>query len=88
MMNIMKFMEKRDKEVIQREESLKLVALAFEEWKEREEFFEAVEEPELVDYAIYQMEASRLKYIYLLNKLRKEVEREEDNEERSSLNLG
>lgn len=88
MMNIMKFMEKRDKEVIQREESLKLVASAFEEWKEREELFEVVEDPELVDYVIYQMEASRLKYIYLLNKLRKEVEREGDNEERSSLNRG
>lgn len=83
---MMKFMEKKDKEVLESEEMLKLVARAFKEWKERESFFEAVDEPELVDYAIYQMEASRLKYIYLLNKLRKDQEKEEDDEKQASLN--
>ena len=84
---MMRFMEKKDKEVSESEEMLKLVALAFKEWKERESFFEAVDDPELVDYAIYQMEASRLKYVYLLNKLRKKQENEEDNENETSLNL-
>ena len=71
---MMKFKLDKDKEVLEKEETLKIVALAFKEWKERELFFETVEDPEMVDYAIYQMEASRLKYIYFLNKLRKEEE--------------
>ena len=85
---MMKFMVGKDKEGLEREDTLEVVALAFREWKERELFFETVEDPKLVDFAIYQMEASRLKYIYLLNKLRKEVDKEEDNEEKSSLNHG
>ena len=84
---MMKFMEKKDKKVLESEEMLKLVALAFKEWKERENLFENIDDPELVDYAIYQMEASRLKYVYLLNKLRKKQENEEDNENETSLNL-
>ena len=83
---MMKFMVGRDKEILEKEEILKVVALAFEEWKERELFFETVEDPKLVDYAIYQMEASRLKYIYFLNKLREEAEKEDYNEEEASLN--
>lgn len=83
---MMKFMVGRDKEILEKEEILKVVALAFEEWKERELFFETVEDPKLVDYAIYQMEASRLKYIYFLNKLREEAEKEGYNEEEASLN--
>ena len=85
---MMRFMEKKDKEVVEREETLKVVALAFEEWKEKELFFETVEDPNLVDYAIYQMEASRLKYMYLLNTLRKEMEKENHNEKEGSLNHG
>lgn len=83
---MMKFMEKKDKEVLESEEMLKNVALAFKEWKERESLFENIDDPELVDYAIYQMEASRLKYVYLLNKLRKIEVKEEYNEKETSLN--
>lgn len=74
---MMKFNLGKDKEVGEREEMLKLVALAFKQWKERERMFESVTDPDLVDYAIYQMEASRLKYIYLLKKMRKEDQAEE-----------
>lgn len=82
---MMKFMEKKDKEIKEKDEFLKIVALAFKEWKEKEKMFEMVSDPELVDYVIYQMEASRLKYIYLLNKLRQE---EEYKEKENSLNHG
>lgn len=82
---MMKFMEKKDKEIKEKDEFLKIVALAFKEWKEKERMFEMVSDPELVDYVIYQMEASRLKYIYLLNKLRQE---EEYKEKENSLNHG
>ena len=84
----MKFMEKRDKDALEKKDTLEVVALAFKEWKEKELFFETVEDPNLVDFAIYQMEASRLKYIYLLNKLRKKAEDEDCDEKESSLNHG
>ena len=41
---------------------------AIEEWYTAQQFFENVSEPELVDYAVYNLEASRKKYIYLLKK--------------------
>ena len=84
----MKFMEKRGKDALEKKDTLEVVALAYKEWKEKELFFETVEDPKLVDFAIYQMEASRLKYIYLLNKLRKKIEVEDQDEKESSLNHG
>ena len=44
------------------------VGQALYEWKAAQQFFECVSEPELVDYAIFEMEAARRRYIYLLNK--------------------
>lgn len=82
---------KKDKETKEREEMLKLVALAYKQWKERESLFQDVIDPDLIDYAIYQMEASRLKYIYLLKKFREEEVKKdirEDNLEDPSLNHG
>ncbi len=53
-----------------REEMLENLRLAHKEWRDKESFFEAVTDPDLVDYAIYDMEASKLKYIYLLKKMK------------------
>lgn len=41
------------------------------DWQKSQIFFQNVSDPDLVDYAIYKMEASRLKYIYLLKQARK-----------------
>lgn len=43
---------------------------ALEEWEDAELYFQNVTEPELIDYAIYNMEASRTKYLYLLKNAR------------------
>ena len=43
---------------------------AHSEWISKEQFFQAVTDPDLIDYAIYDMEAARLKYIYILRKIR------------------
>ena len=40
------------------------------DWQKSQIFFQNVSDPDLVDYAIYKMEASRLKYIYLLKQAR------------------
>ncbi len=42
------------------------VRQAMEEWNQAEEFFESVSEPDLIDYAIYRIEASKKRYMYLL----------------------
>ncbi len=39
---------------------------ALEDWKKATAYFESVSDPELVDYAVYGMEAAKKRYIYLL----------------------
>lgn len=39
---------------------------ALEDWKKATAYFESVSDPELVDYAVYQMETAKKRYIYLL----------------------
>ncbi len=39
---------------------------AKKEWEDAKNIFENVSEPDLVDYAIYKVEAAEQKYIYLL----------------------
>lgn len=85
---MIKFNIKKDKEVQEKEEMLKIIASAHKQWKEKESLFQTVTDPDLVDYAIYQMEASRLKYIYLLKKMRKEESKEADDSRDNSLNHG
>lgn len=40
---------------------------ALKKWKDATRFFESVNDPELMDYAIYDMEAARRKYVFLLH---------------------
>lgn len=42
------------------------VQRALEDWKKAAAYFESVSDPELVDYAVYDMEAAKKRYIYLL----------------------
>ncbi|HFL3828649.1 TPA: DUF2508 family protein [Clostridioides difficile] len=41
---------------------------AHKEWENKEKYFQSVTEPDLIDHAIYELEASKIKYIYLLKK--------------------
>ena len=52
------------------EELLESLNKAKEEWMEKEKFFNTVTEPDLIDYAIYDMEASKKKYTYFLKKVK------------------
>ena len=45
---------------------------ALNEWKAAAAYFESVVDPELVDYAVYGMEAAQKRYIYLLRSAGKE----------------
>lgn len=49
-------------------ELVQCVQNAMEEWCQAEKLFENISEPELVDYAIYKIEASKKRYMYLLKK--------------------
>lgn len=40
------------------------------EWEDAKNIFENVSEPDLVDYAIYKVEAAEKKYIYLLRQIK------------------
>lgn len=46
------------------------VESAREEWLNSRAYFEAVSDPDLVDHAIYTMEAAEKRYVYLLKKAR------------------
>ena len=45
---------------------------AKKEWEEAKNIFENVSEPDLVDYAIYNIEAAERKYVYLLKQIKNE----------------
>ena len=47
------------------------------QWRAAEEFLNFADDPELVDYAIYDLEAARRRYTYLLGVLKRELQEEE-----------
>ncbi len=51
---------------------LNSVKEAHREWLAKEEYFNHATDPDLVDFAIYDIEASRRKYTYLLKKVKEE----------------
>lgn len=55
----------------ERREIIEDIKIAKEKWLEKEKFFQEVTEAELIDFAIYELEASKIRYMYLLKKLKK-----------------
>jgi hypothetical protein len=43
---------------------------AYREWEDAKNFFEYVSEPELVDYAVYAIEATKRRFLYMLRQCR------------------
>jgi len=48
------------------EQILENIRTAHEEWKNAEKYFENVTDPDLIDHAIFRIEAARTRYTYLL----------------------
>lgn len=46
---------------------------ALAQWKEAERYFQSVQETDLMDFAIYEMEAARRKYVLLLRRYSQEA---------------
>lgn len=49
---------------------LDTISMAHEDWKNAESFFQNVTDPDLVDHAIYRVEAARTRYWYLMKQAR------------------
>jgi hypothetical protein len=46
------------------------VRKAYREWEDAKNYFEYVSEPELVDYAVYAIEAAKRRFLYMLRQCR------------------
>lgn len=44
------------------------VAKALQDWKDAQQYYDSVSDPQLVDYAVYKLEAAKKRYIYLLKR--------------------
>lgn len=76
---ILKYLIKKDKYTIDQRLLLRAVEKAREELSIAREYFNAVVDPRLVDYAIYREEAAKAKYMYLLYEVKKNGLRVEGN---------
>ncbi len=54
------------------EQLIDSIRMAHEDWKNAEKYFQNVTDPDLIDHAIYRIEAARTRYNYLL-KLAREM---------------
>ncbi len=61
-----KIQELQDLEQDENQEFVEIVRKARVEWESAERTFHDVSDPDLVDFAIYNVEAAKAKYIYLL----------------------
>lgn len=62
---------KRDKDHGE-DDILKSIDEAHREWIDKEKYFNHATDPDLIDFAIYDMETSKKKYNYLLKRAKKE----------------
>lgn len=76
--NILKNIHKKTKaeleEARMKEKNKKFVRLvnqAKEDWKNAQNYFENVTNPDLIDLAIYRMEAARVYYMYLIKEAKR-----------------
>ena len=69
----MLFMRNKENRQDQRAEQ---VLKAMEQWQKAQRYFESVSDTDLVDYAIYEAEAARRKYMLLLKRYAQERQME------------
>lgn len=68
---IVSYLIKKSKYTEEQKRLLKAVDKAREELNVARQYFNIVNDPRLVDYAIYMEEAAKSKYMYLLNEAKK-----------------
>ncbi|HZK57121.1 MAG TPA: DUF2508 family protein [Clostridia bacterium] len=67
-----KIRQTRTQETGEEKELVQCVLQAYEEWQSAENFFHSVSDPDLIDHAIYKLEASKTRYVYLLKQAKAE----------------
>lgn len=67
-----KISQAREQGIDENEELAQCVIKAHEEWQSAENFFHSVSDPDLIDHAIYKLEASKARYVYLLKQAKAE----------------
>ncbi len=55
-----------------KERQVALIEEAKRDWQAAKNYFNSVTEPDLIDHAIYAMEAAEKRYVYLLRRAREE----------------
>ncbi|ARE89810.1 YaaL family protein [Clostridium formicaceticum] len=63
-----KFQHFYETEKDENQEFIDVIKKARAEWESAEKTFHSVSDPDLIDYAIYNVEATKAKYIYLLKR--------------------
>lgn len=48
------------------------VRRAYDVWQAAQNYFDNVADPDLIDFAIYDMEAAKKRYVYMLKKAREQ----------------
>ena len=67
-----KVSELKEEEVDENQNFINIINKAHEEWRNAEQLFQNVSDPDLIDHAIYKVEAARSRYVYLLKKAKEE----------------
>ncbi len=67
-----RFSQTKNREMGENEELAQCITEAYEEWQSAENLFHSVSDPDLIDHAIYKLEASKARYVYLLKQAKAE----------------
>lgn len=68
----------------EKDELMDNIIQAKEEWEQAKHFFQEAVEPEIIDYAIYRLDAAERKYMYLLDQAREREEKNSTNQSERS----
>lgn len=79
---------KKSRHTAEQKKLLNAIEKAREDLKVAREYFNAVNDPRLVDYAIYREEAAKARYMFLLNEAKKNELKVECSNSIEDLNVG
>ncbi|MBI6875732.1 YaaL family protein [Clostridium aciditolerans] len=85
---IAKLITRESRYTAEQKKLLNSIEKAREDLKVAREYFNAVNDPRLVDYAIYREEAAKARYMFLLNEAKKNELKVECSNSIEDLNVG
>lgn len=85
---IAKLITRESRYTAEQKKLLNSIEKAREDLKVAREYFNAVKDPRLIDYAIYREEAAKARYMFLLNEAKKNELKVECSNSIEDLNVG